>query len=61
VPESVGRSSIRAGLAHVETLGDVLSVWEIDFVDDVGIKMGDPTWEPTERQVEKINEIVERY
>ena len=59
--ESVERREVRRLLALVEGFGDVLSTWEIDFVDSLTTKIGDPDFEPSERQLDKLNEITERY
>jgi hypothetical protein len=60
VPGST-RAAIRDGLDYLETLGDVLSAWECDFVESLGLKIRDVSWAPSAAQLEKMNEIVARH
>ena len=40
--------------------GADLTDWEIHFTESIADKLDDPNWEPTERQLEKIEQILEK-
>ena len=51
-----------------QCLDDLLNVdggmsdWEVEFIDDIDHRYrDDPSWEPSERQKEKIYELYDRY
>jgi len=52
---SVG--DIISKLDDIDTYGENLSDWEIDFVDSMLKKTSDPDYAPTLNEVEKIKEI----